>query len=421
MGILDKLFGNSGGKKEEDKLVLFVKLLMNLAEADGERSEEEGDYIFDYVSRSSSVITKEKWMDITSKAESLGGKAIEMALKLDQNEKMELVKELIGIAASDGYFHGAEFGWIMVLSTTIGLDAEIVEYEILKNHEIDLDELNKSMKDLSKAVEGTTGKKIDLTVLENSIDSEEDEEDDYKDYYPFEKIMDKMRDLLGIEVFETIGKHAGFIVNDDEDDDDYGAIDKNTPPSIEQLINNLFNNYRAIYVFCKVITKLEKLELSKVIDDMIFNFEAKKIPDWVDEEKGSSMMCIRTLLNISHARTKNKASYKEFEEEEFDKGLVKSSETIFNWFLEGSKGLDKTRRIDYQQDISGFLDTFGYGLFLKEEYKASITIYNKSIELYPSHPNIAEHITNRGKSKLKLDDKKGAKLDFERALEKDKN
>jgi len=265
-------------------------------------------------------------------------------------------------------------------------------------------ENNKSIIDESDSFKQR--KETNLTELENLIDSEED---DYKDYYPFEKVMDKMKNLLGIEVFETIGKHAGFIVNDDSE------IDQNSLPSQEQLIDNLFNLYRRIYVFCKVITKLEKLELSKVINDIIFNSEGK-LPDWVNKVSLSSKTLLQLLFNLSEYPKKNTAAYEDFEEDEIDKGLVKSSEAIFLWFLE-----DSNESAIYNQDISSILDTFGYGLFLKEEYKASVTIHNKSIELYPNHLYVAEHLTNRGKSKLKLDDKKGAKLDFEKALEKDKN
>ena len=177
MGILDKIFGKSERKNKEDKLVLFVNLFMNLAGADGERSKEEGDYIIDYVSRYSSEITKEKWMEIVSKAESLGDKAMGMAIELDHNEKIKLVEELIGLAGSDGHFHGAEFSWIMVFSETIGLDSKIVQDEILKNHEIDMDEFNKSLREFENRLEDNIGEKIDLTESENLTDTKDNQEE----------------------------------------------------------------------------------------------------------------------------------------------------------------------------------------------------------------------------------------------------
>ena len=58
-------------------------------------------------------------------------------------------------------------------------------------------------------------------------------------------------------------------------------------------------------------------------------------------------------------------------------------------------------------------------MYLKEEYKDSVIIHDKSIELSPDCNVVAEHYTNRGKALLKLGNVKGAKKDFEKALEKD--
>jgi len=148
MGVLDKFFGNSG-KKEEDKVVLFVSLMMATAAADGNQSVEEGDYISDYISRASTDITEQKWKRIISKAESLEDKAIKTAIKLDKDEKVELVKELIGVAASDGHFHGAEFGWIVIFSQTIGLDSDYI-LTLLEKYDIDQNEISKSIEDFKE-------------------------------------------------------------------------------------------------------------------------------------------------------------------------------------------------------------------------------------------------------------------------------
>ena len=150
MGVLDKFFGNSG-KKEEDKVALFVSLMMATAAADGNQSVEEGDYISDYISRASTDITEQKWKRIISKAESLEDKAIKTAIKLDKDEKVELVKELIGVAASDGHFHGAEFGWIVIFSNTIGLDSDFI-LTLLEKYDIDQNEISKSIEDFKEHV-----------------------------------------------------------------------------------------------------------------------------------------------------------------------------------------------------------------------------------------------------------------------------
>ena len=242
------------------------------------------------------------------------------------------------------------------------------------------------------------------------------EEDKYKDYYPFDKIISKMRKFLGDEVFETIGKHAGFTLNDS------GEININITPSQEQLLVHFSTNYKKSYVLCKSIAKLEKISFLKVIDEMIFNLHKSdsKTSNFIDNLSGSSGLAAHILID-NYSFMKNTFAYEEgFELGAFDEGILASSESIFNRFLEGAKGLDDIND-KFKDEVSGFLDTFGYGLFLKKEFKPSIMIYNKSIELSSNHPNIAEHLTNRGKSKLKLDDKEGAKSDFEKALEKDEN
>ena len=103
-----------------------------------------------------------------------------------------------------------------------------------------------------------------------------------------------------------------------------------------------------------------------------------------------------------------------------DEGIFASSESVFSLFLENGKELDEIND-NFKMGVSALLDTFGHGLYLKKEFNSSKIIFSKSIELSPNHQSIAEHITNRGKSKLKLNDKEGAKLDFEKALKKDED
>ena len=71
--------------------------------------------------------------------------------------------------------------------------------------------------------------------------------------------------------------------------------------------------------------------------------------------------------------------------------------------------------IDFQNLIVNALDTFAFGLTNLKEYSDALVLYNKVIDLAPNHSEIAEHYTNRAKCKLKLGDKKGAKIDFKKA------
>jgi len=259
------------------------------------------------------------------------------------------------------------------------------------------------------------GINFDLPEIEEFVNSEENE-DKFKGYYPFDKIINKIKEILGNEVFDTIGKYAGFKLNNDR------KINSSTYPSQEQLLDNFFEIYKSSYGLCLAIAEIEKLNNSFVIDQMIFNIYKpdSKISEWINNLTGPSAIAANLLVN-NCSKTKNYFAYVEgFELGNFDFGLIASSESIFYQFLENAKELDDIND-NFKIGVSGLLDTFGYGLYLKNEFEPSITLYNKSIELSPYHPEIAEHLTNRGKSKLKLNDKDGAKLDFVKALESDKN
>ena len=172
MGILDKLFGSSGNSKE-DKLALFVYFLTHLSLADGNVSDEETKYVSGYISRTAGAMSKQKWDRIISKSESLGDKAIKMTMKLDQHDKVELVKELIGIAASDGHFHEAELKWIMVFSVSLGLDPDIVKNEILENIEIVSNEISESTEVIDKVMIGLTSDLIKTVKDYDEVETSE--------------------------------------------------------------------------------------------------------------------------------------------------------------------------------------------------------------------------------------------------------
>jgi len=378
MGILDKIFGKSERKNKEDKLVLFVNLFMNLAGADGERSKEEGDYIIDYVSRYSSEITNEKWMEIVSKAESLGDNAMGMAIELDQNEKIKLVEELIGLAGSDGHFHGAEFSWIMVFSETIGLDSKIVQDEILKNHEIDMDEFDKSLREIENRLEDTVGEKIDLTESENLTDTRDNQK---------ELVSELIKPILDIVKLHVDMEKV------EEERNNY--IEKLT--SRKQMDGVIDSEIRSKYLILDKELNLKKQEV--LYNELIFlvSFHPQFLPSAL-----------------------NDFAYNQFIQKKYNEGLNSVALSIELHFFVMASTDDKIDE-HYVSKLAGFLDTFSLGLYLKENYKDALKISNILIPLCPNDSCISEHLTNRGKSKLKLNDKEGAKLDFEKALEKDKD
>jgi len=426
MGILDKLFGSSGNS-EEDRIALFVNLLTSLSAADGNISDEEGKYVSDYINSNVENISKEKWDRILAKSESIGTNAMEMASKLDRHDKVELVKELIGLAASDGHFHGAELAWIMVFSGTIGLDPKKIQKEIEGSHEIDWNEANESMRNFAKELEDKTGVKIDgvdeLDVKEESNDSDLTEKNimydeylnnEFKDYFNFNKIIEEMINILGLEVYQTIAKNAGFVIKQGLDDE----IDENSPCTEEQLRKNFLQINNIIIKSSVLVAVTEKIEPSELIDFLIFNNENEELSNKIKNTDLDPVSRVNLQLLIVHLdpHETNNHIYDIFDEGMIDKGLLNSSRSIFVLFLEGSNRPTDQKLKD---NVAGFLDTFGYGLFLKEEFKSAVIIHNKSIELSPDHRSVAEHITNKGKALLKLGNVEDAKKDFEKALEKD--
>lgn len=377
MGILDKIFGKSERKKKEDKLVLFVNLLMNLAGADGERSEEEYGYVFDYASRYSTEITKEKWMEIVSKAESLGDNAMRMAIKLDQNEKIKLVEELIGLADSDGHFHAAEFTWIIGFCLQIGLDKDIAE-ELLKNHSVDIDEVNKVIKNLKGDSEETTGEEIDLTESENNLTYSEDKQTQF-----IKGLFDEIRSIVNSHVdMEKVFEEIHIYIQKFK--------------SNKQLDESILSEVREKYTNINKELDLERQE--KLYNETILfvSFYPKLLLNYI-----------------------NDFAYNQFEQRKYNEGLNSVAQSInLHIYITGSSENDETKW-DNLIKLAGYLDTFSVGLYLKGIYEDALKISNILISLSPNDPDVSEHLTNRGKIKLKLGDKEGAKLDFEEALEKD--
>jgi len=361
----------------------------------------------------------------------LGDKALKMTMKLDQHDKVELVKELIGIAASDGHFHDDELKWIMVFSVSLDLDPDEVKNEILENIEIVSNEISKSTEVIDKVmkglksdliktvkdydeVEGYTGKKIDHPELtENNIMFEKYLNNEYKDYFNFNKIIEEMVNILGSDVYQTLAKNAAFVMNDEDE------IDQNLPCTEEQLRKNFLQINNIILKSSVLVSVTEKIEPSEIIDYVIFNNKSEKLDDKIENATmdPTSFAALQVMINYE-PHNKNNGVYDIFDEGMIDKGLLNSSISIFSLFLEGSNRPTDQKLKD---SIADFLDTFGYGLYLKEEFKAAVIIHNKSIELSPDNSSVAEHLTNKGKALLKLGNIEDAKKDFEKAIEKDEN
>lgn len=147
MGILDKIFGTSSN--EDDKYVIFMACSYGLAAADGEISDEESNFSGSYIA-SLPGMTEKRYNSIKERFTRESKTAVEKAKDLKEDEKIELINFLIGVAMSDGYFHGAEANHIAMLGVLIGLDPVNIINHIATNYEIDENEMIDSMENMKQ-------------------------------------------------------------------------------------------------------------------------------------------------------------------------------------------------------------------------------------------------------------------------------
>ena len=178
-------------------------------------------------------------------------------------------------------------------------------------------------------------------------------------------------------------------------------------------------------VFEQIDNHIKKIDSNKKLDEIqrkeVGKTEAKVNME-SDLEKQEKLFKELFLMISFHPEALKKwlndFAYNQFEQNKYNEGLNLVAQCISLQVMGSS---DTNNSESNAEDLAGFLDTFSFGLYLKGEYNDAIKISNILIPLSPNSVKVSEHLTNRGKSKLKLDDKEGAKLDFEKALEKDEN
>ena len=404
MGILNRFFGKSNSTNE-DKLALFLNLMSNLSGVDGNQSSEEVDFIQNYLSKMENNFTREKWERIVVKAQEIGSNAISQASKLAENEKSELLNALIGIAAADGYFAGAEYTWIMVFASALGLDVDKISNDIMDRYQVNLNEAETSMKSV-------------IAMGQNALDGQNEIEADRN--LIFERVIKKITELIGDDLFSVIACHIG--VNQDEE-----IASQDQIGSVEHLISLFRKNFEGFHTLSSALAKNNGISEGEVLRQLVAVF----VPDpdfktWLEKslDEKSKFLVITGILTLMDPSHLNDSAYDAYEDMDLKSGLSMTSlavylQSFWSTYLKILGLPDNNIEREYHRDLAGYLDTFALGLYLKESYQDSILIHNKSIELAPEDPRIAEHLTNRGKAKLMISDLSGAKLDFEKALEKD--
>ena len=137
MGIFDKLFGN---KNEDDKLVILTVLGELVSQSDGNMDKTELDWISEYIS-SQENMTETRFNTIMKRAREEGLSILNKIQKMNEDDKLEILNFMVGVAESDGYFHGSEAMSIAGFSTFLGFDAIKILEDIQSKFDIDEDEL----------------------------------------------------------------------------------------------------------------------------------------------------------------------------------------------------------------------------------------------------------------------------------------
>ena len=147
MGILDKIFGTSSSQQQDDKYLFYFWAMFETAHADGSLDDSEGKKLVDYfqnhigMSESRFLRLQERYNEQVDQFS-----IIEKAKNLTDEDKVELLNMLCGIALADGHFHAFEATRIAAIAMSMGLSMATVLEDIISKFEIDPDELAEATK-----------------------------------------------------------------------------------------------------------------------------------------------------------------------------------------------------------------------------------------------------------------------------------
>ena len=147
INIFDSVFGKSVSE-EDKKWAIYVAFSYGLSMADGEVTDDEKNFLVNYMKKNIKGLTESRWNKICKLSTKID--VMDVLLKLTEKEKYELIYYFTELANADGYFHGAELGYIMLFATTQGLEAEKIYNYVLDNYEVDLDEFVKHSEELKE-------------------------------------------------------------------------------------------------------------------------------------------------------------------------------------------------------------------------------------------------------------------------------
>ncbi|MDC1218159.1 TerB family tellurite resistance protein [Flavobacteriaceae bacterium] len=150
MGILDSILGSSN--KEDDKYVIFTACAFLVSSVDGEVSQPEGDFVVKYLRENIPSISENRVKKILDRGFKEGPGLVAKIIDFSENDKLEVIQLLIGVAASDGEFHGAEVAMIITISLNLGLNTKAISSFIIENYDVDTKQLEDGFSRFKKAM-----------------------------------------------------------------------------------------------------------------------------------------------------------------------------------------------------------------------------------------------------------------------------
>lgn len=154
MGILNKIFGTTSSEQQDDKYLFFLWAMIETAHADGNLDASESMKLVDYfqnhigMSESRFLRLQDRYNEQVDQFS-----IIEKAKNLTDEDKVELLNMLCGIALADGHFHGFEATRIAAIAMSMGLNMATVFKDIVSKFDIDPDEIAEATKIFSNKLD----------------------------------------------------------------------------------------------------------------------------------------------------------------------------------------------------------------------------------------------------------------------------
>ena len=139
----------TGETVDDKKITTYLHLMWLVMCQDGEQSESENIYLRNYIS--SLNLNNFHTKRIMGKMESIKmDDALEIAKKLSEKEKHDLMDKLMEIAKIDGKLDGKEAFMIVGIAGILDLDGEKIIGHMMNEYELDENELKEAINEFNE-------------------------------------------------------------------------------------------------------------------------------------------------------------------------------------------------------------------------------------------------------------------------------